>query len=184
MKINQNQLNDEIDFNQENWLDVAMNLYGTEVLHLAYYYVKDHHLAQDLTQDIFVKVYKKFKTFKNMSSFKTWVFKIASNHCKDYLRSWNHKYIKVNDTIFKFFNSKGPSPEDSLVNKEEKDSLVENVLNLPVHYRDVIFFYYFEEMSMKEVSEILEINLNTVKSRLSRAKEALKSKVEEGYIDG
>ena len=77
----------EID-NKEEVFDEIMTTYGQELLHLVFSYVKNEAIAEELTQDIFVKVYYSIHKYKGKSSFRTWIWRIAINHCKDYLKSW------------------------------------------------------------------------------------------------
>ena len=70
-----------------------MNKYGQEILQLVYSYVNNKEVAEDLTQDIFVKCYKSLHTYKGKSKLKTWLWRIAINHCKDYLKSWYNKNV-------------------------------------------------------------------------------------------
>ena len=71
---------------KEDLIDEIMNKYGQEVLQLVYSYVNNKEVAEDLTQDIFVKCYKSLHTYKGNSNLKTWLWRIAINHCKDYLK--------------------------------------------------------------------------------------------------
>ncbi|MED3794074.1 sigma-70 family RNA polymerase sigma factor, partial [Niallia alba] len=112
--------------------------------------------------------------YKGKSSFRTWIWRIAINHCKDYLKSWYTKnVIKVNDEYLYGEDSR-ESIEQVIVQKEEEQLLVQAVMNLPVVYREIIFLFYFEELTMKEISSILRVNENTIKTRLRRAKHLLK----------
>jgi RNA polymerase sigma-70 factor (ECF subfamily) len=159
--------------------------YGTEILHLAYSYVRNTQTAEDLTQEIFIKCYEKLDTFEGKSSLHTWLYRLASNHCKDYLRSWHHRKIFVSGCIPSFLTSHQDGPENQLIKDVENKALVEAIFQLPVKYREVIFLYYYQECSLKEISEICNLNLNTVKSRLTKAKELLKKHItERGDFDG
>jgi RNA polymerase sigma factor (sigma-70 family) len=72
-----------------------MSNYGTQILHLSYSYVRDRQTAEDLTQEIFVKCYEKLHTFNGNSSIETWLYRIAANHCKDYLKSWQFRRVRA-----------------------------------------------------------------------------------------
>lgn len=78
---------------KEDLIDEIMNKYGQEVLQLVYSYVNNKEVAEDLTQDIFVKCYKSLHTYKGNSNLKTWLWRIAINQCKDYLKSWYNKKV-------------------------------------------------------------------------------------------
>ena len=160
-------------------INQLMTEHGTHVLHLAYSYVRNRQTAEDLTQEIFIKCYEKLDTFKGDSTLQTWLYRIASNHCKDYLRSWYHRKIHVTGYISSLLTGSQASPEKQLMDHAENQELGEAMFKLPVKYREVIFLFYYQECTLKEVSEICNLNINTVKSRLTRAKELLKKYLTE-----
>ncbi|MEK4906629.1 sigma-70 family RNA polymerase sigma factor [Niallia sp. FSL M8-0099] len=163
----------EID-NKEEIFDEIMITYGQELLHLVFSYVKNEAVAEELTQDIFVKVYYSIHKYKGKSSFRTWLWRIAINHCKDYLKSWYTKnVIKVDDEYIYGEDSK-ENIEQAIVQKEEEQWLVQAVMSLPILYREIIFLFYFEELTIKEIARIIGVNENTIKTRLRRAKQLLK----------
>lgn len=164
---------------RETLIDELMDRYGTEILRLVYSYVHNYQLAEDLTQDIFVKSYKSLHTYKGKSSLRTWLWKIAINHCKDYLKSWyNNHVIPVEDSYIYDVNREG-SAEEEAIQQEEDERLVHSVMGLPVLYREVIYLHYYEDIPIREMARILSVNPNTVKTRLRRAKSLLKERWEE-----
>ena len=74
---------------REEIIDQLMQEYSDDILHLVYTYVKNRTTAEDLTQEIFLKCYEKLNQFNQQATLKTWVYRIASNNCKEYLRSWH-----------------------------------------------------------------------------------------------
>ncbi|MGV2941418.1 sigma-70 family RNA polymerase sigma factor [Mesobacillus sp. LC4] len=160
-------------------IDEIMIRYGQEILQLSFSYVKNRQIAEDLTQEIFVKCYKSLHTYSGKSKFRTWLWRIASNHCKDYLKSWYNKNVFTTDyqPIYDSFQS--DSVEQTVIQEEQDDQLASAVMELPVNYREVIYLFYFEEMSVKEISVVTEVKENTIKTRLKRAKELLKERLEE-----
>ncbi|MGD6843100.1 sigma-70 family RNA polymerase sigma factor [Bacillus infantis] len=157
-----------------------MDQYGTDVLHLAYSYVRNRQTAEDLAQEIFIKCYENLNSFQGKSGLQTWLYRIAVNHCKDYLKSWHHRKMVVGDFVTSVFQS---SPEKELMEKAERDEVLEEVFQLPVKIREIIYLYYFQECTQKEISDICKINLNTVKARVARGKKLLKEAMSErrGY---
>lgn len=150
-------------------INELMNLYGNDILRMCLIYVKDYHLAEDITQETFIKVYQKLDTFKNECNIKTWIISIAINNCKNALRK-NHKEILSFDNIEVTYH------EDF---KETQTLVSEEVSKLPKKYLDVIILYYYQEMSIKEIGKILKIPQSTVKTRLRRAKEKLKDTLKD-----
>jgi RNA polymerase sigma-70 factor, ECF subfamily len=157
-----------------------MDRYGTEVLHLTYTYVRNRQTAEDLTQEIFIKCFEKLYTFEGKASIETWLYRITVNHFKDYVKSWYHRKIVVTDYISSFFTAAPHSGADeAFLEKEKKNEVLEAVYHLPLKYREIIFLYYFKEWTQKEISEICELNLSTVKARLIKAKTLLKERMLE-----
>ena len=164
--------------NADELIDEIMNTYGQEILQLAFSYVKNKELAEDLTQEIFVKCYRSLYTFSGKSKFRTWLWRIAANHCRDYLKSWYNKNVFTTD--YKLFNDylRSESAEDTILQDEQDEHLAAAVMDLPVDYREVIYLFYFEEMTIREISSVIEVKENTIKTRLKRAKELLKERLE------
>lgn len=165
---------------KEELMEQIMIKYGKDVLKLAFSYVRNRTIAEDLTQEVFLKCYEKVDTFQGNAKLKTWLYTIAANHCKDYLRSAHYRYTVLTDKIARITRGKDPSPEETYLEGNEQKELVEKVFSLPVKFREVIYLFYFEELSIKEIAKLLHINENTIKSRLSRAKFLLRSTLEEG----
>lgn len=164
---------------REQIIDQLMHEYSDAILHLVYTYVKNRSTAEDLTQEIFIKCYEKLDQFNQQSTIKTWVYRIASNHCKDYLRSWHYRKITLSDKILDYIPSKSKHVEEEIIKNSEEDILTKAVMNLPLKYREVVFLHYYEELSLREISKITTVNINTLKTRLKRAKELLKEKMKE-----
>ncbi|AWD67739.1 MULTISPECIES: sigma-70 family RNA polymerase sigma factor [Priestia] len=161
-------------------LEEAMNEYGQSILQLVYSYVRNSTVSEDLTQEIFVKFYNSLSTYSKQSSLKTWLWRIAINHCKDYLKSWYVRKMQFTEHIHMIFESSKEMIEEEMVKKEESEELVQTVMSLPLKYRELIYLHYFEEYTIKEIAELLSINSNTIKTRLRRGKELLKQMIEEG----
>jgi RNA polymerase sigma-70 factor, ECF subfamily len=164
---------------KEVLLDQIMNVYGHDILKLVYSYVKDKSLAEDLTQDIFVKCFKSLDTFNGKSKMRTWLWRIAINHCKDFLKSWyNKNVITPGEEEWTFNGTNKELIEETVVQREEDDQLLSAVMMLPIKYREVIYMHYYEELPIREIADLTGTNDNTVKTRLRRAKELLKERLE------
>ncbi|WP_019243605.1 MULTISPECIES: sigma-70 family RNA polymerase sigma factor [Bacillus] len=165
--------------NTEVVISEIMNRYGQDLLQLVYSYVNNKAIAEDLTQDIFIKCYKSLSTYNGKSTFKTWLWRIAINHCKDFLKSWYNKNVMVAEEESNKGSSQKEMVEQTVIQKDEDVRLVLAVMSLPIKYREVIHFFYFEELPIKQISLVLEVNENTIKTRLKKAKELLKERLEE-----
>ncbi len=164
---------------KELLIDEIMNKYGQEVLQLVYSYLNNKEVAEDLTQDIFVKCYKSLHTYKGKSNVKTWLWRIAINHCKDYIKSWYNKKVIVTEDEFAYMESQKESVEQTVIQNAEDRELASAVMSLPIKYREVIYLFYYEELSIKEIAIVIEVKENTIKTRLKKAKELLKKGLEE-----
>lgn len=179
-ELNQLAVTDEMmPDEREQIIDQLMREYSDDILHLVYTYVKNRTIAEDLAQEIFIKCYEKLNQFNQQSTIKTWLYRIASNHCKDYLRSWHYRKITLSNKVFDHIPSKSKQVEEEVIKHSEENSLTNAIMNLPLKYREVVFLHYYEELSLKEISKITSVNINTLKTRLKRAKELLKDKMIE-----
>lgn len=160
-------------------IDEIMDRYGQEILQLAYTYVHNKAIAEDLTQDIFIKCYKNLHTYSGKAKFRTWLWRIAINHCKDFLRSWYNKNIIPTTDYFPNHISEKEIIEEVVIQQEEDHELMSAIMRLPTKYREVIYLFYYEELMIKDIASITRTGTNTVKTRLRRAKSLLKEMLEE-----
>lgn len=156
--------------------------YGHELVRLAFTYVKDAGIAKDMVQNTFIKCYKNLGSFRFDAQIKTWLYRITINECKDYLKSWNYKKVQVRSFISETAKSVLPSTEKTVIDKYNNDEIKENILSLPKLYREVIYLYYYESLKTEEIAKVLDISVNTVKTRLRRAKQRLESKIKEAQV--
>lgn len=161
-------------------IETLIRQYGNDVLRTAYMYVKDIHSAEDIFQDVFIKVNQKLSTFEGNSSIKTWIIRITINTCKDYLKSaWNRRVVPMMD--YQEDSIVSETDYDEVESQDTKELIKKSVLSLPEKYKDVVLCVYFQDMSIAETAKALQIAEGTAKSRLSRAREKLKS-ILEGRI--
>ncbi|MER1986812.1 MAG: sigma-70 family RNA polymerase sigma factor [Solibacillus sp.] len=158
-----------------NQFDTVMEEHSSYLVRIAYLYVKDWGIAEDIVQDVFVTYFQKGTQFRQEASIKTYLTKITANRAKDYLRSWKHKKDVLFDTIF----AQTRGADEALMQKEELAELEQNLFQLPLKYREPLILYYYDEQSIAEIASYLSLNENTVKTRLRRAKQQLKEFFEE-----
>ena len=101
-------------------IELLMDQYGEEIKRLVYTYVKDHSAAEDVTQEIFITVYLKLDSFAGKSSVKTWIYSIAINKCKDYLKSWHVRKMTVQENIKELLKSNRREPDHEIIDKLEE----------------------------------------------------------------
>lgn len=152
----------------------SMQIHSDYLLRIAYLYVKDWQVAEDIIQDAFLSYYVKFEQFEERASLKTYLVRIVINKCKDYLKSWTYRKQQLTN---RFFQTK-TDPQKALQQAERLD-IAEAILQLPLSLREVIIHYYYDELSVLEVAALLGISDNTVKTRMRRARQLLKESLAE-----
>ncbi|MHC0035314.1 RNA polymerase sigma factor [Pseudoneobacillus sp. C159] len=150
----------------------AMAEYTELLFRIAYYYLKDKQLSEDIVQEVFFKFY--CSNYQERGELKAYLSRVTANACKDYLRSWSYKKILIKNI---FFQKESLLDKDSLVEADELTTLDEAILALPLKQREAIVYYYLENLSIKEISQIVNSPASTVKSRLKSGKAFLKKKL-------
>lgn len=158
----------------EEVMDYIIDEYGEEIKRLIFTYVKTHSITDDIFQEFLIKVYRSIDDFKKKSKLKTWLYRIAINKCKDYLRSPIHRILGMNEV---FSPKQEKSAEDAVIRKEQNVQLANAVLSLPVKYREIMILRYYQSFSIQQISQLLHINESTVKTRLLRGKSKLRQKL-------
>lgn len=146
--------------------------YGNSILRMCYMYLKDYQLAEDVTQETFLQVWNKYETFENKFSEKTWITRIAINRCKNCMRASWFKRISIEELPEIFENDSS----EMILNK---GTISLKIMKLPQKYREVILLYYYQELSVKEISAVLNQKETTILQRLKRARECLKPQLQE-----
>ncbi|WP_245602133.1 sigma-70 family RNA polymerase sigma factor [Peribacillus kribbensis] len=168
---------------REEQLVWLMGEYGDMIIRLAFTYVKQKQVAEDISQEVFISCYQSLDRFENRSAYKTWLYRITVNKCKDYLDSWSFKHIFYKDFFSSLLTKGAVFTENKLLDQENKEGIFKKVLALPVKLREVIILHYYEELSIKEIAGLLNLNANTVKTRLHRGRQQLKGFFEGGEAE-
>ncbi len=146
-------------------LDEWMRIYGTDVLNVAYSYVRNFSQAQDIVQDVFLRAFTKMDSFRGQSSVRTWLLSITANRCKDVLRSWNQRNVTVEETVE--LGETHSTPETEVIEQLENNELWAAVSQLPLKYREVIVLFYLREFSGQEIAEILGTTEQNIRNQAS-----------------
>ncbi len=161
--------------------EILARRYEKKLLNFLYRFVGNTALAEDLCQQTLLKVYRARKKFKHIGKFSTWMYTIAANLARDYLRK-NKKYrfvsfdhpVGENSNILDFYHL----PEEPKINHLEQKEMAEVVRiaveSLPTHQKLVILLSHYEMLSYNEIAKVLKCSKGTVKSRIFRAKARLK----------
>lgn len=158
----------------EKEVNTAIEKYSDTVRRLCMIHLKNHHDTEDIFQTVFMKYLLSSVSFENDEHEKAWFIRVTINACRDLIKS--------------FFRSRTVSLEETadcpeLIPPDNRDVL-EAVLSLPQKYRRVVYLYYYEEYTAKEIGAILNKNVNTVYTLLNRSRRMLKDKLGgEGYIE-
>lgn len=159
----------------------------SKIFNTIFSFVGDYDDAMDLTQETFLCAFRNLEKFRQESSISTWLYTIAINICKK-------NYNKRKKVLSIFTNSiDDPQSNDYLNNQasenqsleekieidEEQNLIRQEISSLPKRYKSVIILKYLQGLSYEEIAEIVECNVGTVRSRLSRAKDKLKPKLEK-----
>lgn len=153
---------------------VLVDRYKQMVFTLAIKVLKNREEAEEVAQDVFVKIYQVLGTFKGESKFSTWVYKIAYHRSLDHLRSNKRKVETVGlDTCPEHFSSSLKN-DPEILEANENSGIIENALKqLSAEENVLITLHYYEGLSLKEISGIINLPANTIKVRLFRCRKRL-----------
>lgn len=161
--------------NEELAYQELVHEYSTKLLRIAFYIVKDKEMAEDVVQDSLISLYKNINSFRGDSQLSTWLIRIVINNSKRAVGA--KRTIDFSEIKEIFLRDNKPIPEDIIIKKEKEEDLREILISLPVKYKEVLILYYYEELKIKEISEILNISESGIKSRLKRGKEKIKEEM-------
>ena len=162
--------------------------YQDRVYNLCYRFLGDKQEAEDSAQEIFIKVYKSLKGFKLKSSFYTWLYRIVINTCKNRVKSLEYRRAKSRVSIdddqekkdhgISGIVDKDNLPDKKLEQKEKIKRIQEAINSLPADQKTMVILRDIEGFSYDEIANITKNMLGTVKSKLSRARQGLRNKLE------
>ncbi len=164
---------------EERAFQEIVDRYQTRLLNFVYRTIGDREKAEDLVQEVFIRVYRHLHRFDATKKFSTWIYTIASNLAKNELRNRSRNPLVLFQTIRKNWQDEerplqfedSSSRPDDLFRKRHLRALVEEATaQLPEHHRQVFVLRELEGKSYEEIAEITSTNLGTVKSRLNRAR--------------
>ena len=163
---------------------VVMDRYEKKLLSYGRKFIADTYRIEDLVQDVFIKTYENIMSFDTTRKFSPWIYRISHNI---FINDMKKKkaipfHIFDFDTIF-------PHPEGEyllskeVTDKEIKDLIEKGLGNLSAEYKEVLILYYMEDLSYKEIADVLEIPIGTVGIRIKRAKSSLKGQIPSDILD-
>lgn len=160
-------------FDENDHFEKIMEKYSDMVYRLAYALVKNRYDADDIYQEVFLCYFRKKPVFLGEEHEKAWFLRVTMNRCRNHWKSaWMRRITELTE-------------DDRLEEtrmEEEGFELIETVRTLPEKYRAVIHLFYYEDMSIEEISNVLRAKPSTVRTRLTRARRLLKERLEESDV--
>jgi RNA polymerase sigma-70 factor (ECF subfamily) len=172
---------------EERAFEELVSRYQTRLLNFIYRTIGDREKAEDLVQEVFVRVYRHLHRFDRSKKFSTWIYTIASNLAKNELRNRSRNPLVLFQTIKRNwqeddrplqFEDSASRPDDLFRKRHLRELVEASVDRLPAHHRQVFVLRELEGKSYEEIAEITSCNLGTVKSRLNRARNAFATIIE------
>jgi len=171
--------------NEDAAYDELVRVYHSQIFHVAFRMLGDAGDASDVSQEIFLKVFRNIHGFKGESALKTWIFRIAFSEILNKLRWWKRRYKQSTvsldddhsgngDTFSNYVSDTGPTPEQALQSKEQEEAITTALGKLSSDHRSIIILRDIEGFSYGEIADVLGISIGTVKSRVARARADLK----------
>jgi RNA polymerase sigma-70 factor (ECF subfamily) len=169
--------------------DEIFQCYHSMVFNLTLRILGDREEALDVSQEVFFAVFRKLHRFRGESSLKTWIYRIAinraSNRCRWWKRFRRSGTVSLDDhlnrdddrTLLDSLESAGNTPEEALMLQEKHLEIERSLLRLPIQQRVVVVMRDIQGLSYEEIAESLQVSLGTVKSRIARGREELKSRL-------
>ncbi|MBO8156982.1 MAG: RNA polymerase sigma factor SigW [Bacillaceae bacterium] len=163
-----------------------VSFYQNKVFQICYRMLGNSHEAEDAAQETFVRAYMNIHSFDEKRKFSTWLYRIATNLSIDRIRKKKPDYfldaeIKGSDglTMYSQIATEQRLPEEEVESLELQDYIQQQILSLPPKYRSVIVLRYIDELSLQEISDVLDMPIGTVKTRIHRGREALRKKLRD-----
>ncbi|MBR0427857.1 MAG: sigma-70 family RNA polymerase sigma factor [Clostridia bacterium] len=148
-------------------IDELIEVYSNMILQIAYQNLFNKSDAEDVAQEVFIKLINTLDKLKNNEHIKAWLIRVTINLSKDYNKSFWNKNTTAIDEELKYFD-------------EENQEVFKELSKLNPDYRNIIYLYYYQGYRIAEISEILSMNQNTVSSYLTRARKEFKNILEDG----
>ena len=176
---------------EERAFQELVERYQTRLLNFIYRTIGDREKAEDLVQEVFIRVYRHIHRFDRSKKFSTWAYTIASNLAKNELRNRSRNPLVLFQTMKGNwededrplqFEDTTARPDDLYRKRHLRELVAETVAKLPAHHREVFVLRELEGKSYEEIAEITDCNLGTVKSRLNRARNAF-AEIIEPWVD-
>ena len=149
----------------------------TEVYSFAKSKTRNHHNAEDLTCETFIKAFLKIESYDPNKQFKNWIFSICKNTFLDSVRKKSNSFIYLEDQLYFQINDTAPSPADQMILKEQYLNALKAIGQLNTDDEEIITLFYLEDLSYNQISADLNISYANARTKLSRAKHRLRDQL-------
>lgn len=157
---------------QKQFLD-ALARYQDMVYHIALHQTGSRADGEDAVQEVFLRLLTAQRPPGEEGHLRRWLMRVTVNYCRDLQKSaWRRRRVPLEDV-----------PEIPVFQREEEAELYREVMGLPEKYRTVLYLFYYEELSVREIAGVLEIKESLVTTRLSRARDRLRERLTEVWKD-
>lgn len=177
------ELVEEIIRGSEAAMEVLTRRYYRDIFAFVYRKVGNRDVAYDLTQEIFIKMVQRVAGLKNRQAFKSWLYQIAVNHCRDYWRSSAYQQDSKQVEILEQMKSDGSEVPYIFERKETREHVKKALHSLPDMQREAVILKYFHHLKIQEIADMTHANVSTVKSRLKQGLTKLAVILREGEAD-
>ena len=144
------------------------------IYYLALRFLSDPQKAEDATHDVFLKAYRKMNSFRGEASWRTWLYRITINHCRNLQQTWNerHMFTNADDAVWENATAKTDSPLRALETKELGQRIQKALDGLSAEYRLLVLLVADEQLSYEEVGTLTDQSPDAVRGKLHRARKA------------
>ncbi|MEA4849141.1 MAG: sigma-70 family RNA polymerase sigma factor [Clostridiaceae bacterium] len=166
-----------------NFVEI-IDKYKDAVFRIVYLHIGDYHISEDITQEVFIKIYRNLSKFRGDSGIYTWIYRIAINT----IRTHTNKEKTMENTLSVDYIEDAPDDvwdEDKLIEGIQNSSVISLIQKLPDKYKEVLILYYYHDIRVEDISSIVNEPAGTIKSKLHRGRNMLKDMlIKEGVCSG
>ncbi len=176
------ELIEKVKLGDEQAITMLINLYKDKIYFLGYRMLGNKEEAEDICQETFIRVYTNIDKYDDNHKFSTWVYKIATNLCIDRIRKNKKNVFSLDNNgdkgenidLYSIVPDSGLNPEEEVILNEQKNLIQLSFEGLPIKYRTIMILRYVDELKLQEISEILDLPVTTIKTRLHRGREHMR----------
>ena len=157
---------------------ICVEKYIKMVYRIAFHYFGSREEAEDITQDVFMKLYSSNISREKEEEVKAWLIRVTTNACHNHFRNpFHRRRIDQDERAWEHIADKGCGEQDYI----ERKTVMDAVLSLPEKDRIIVYLYYYEEYSCCQIGDILQMKETTIQTRLARARDKLRSILEDSF---